>query len=977
MSDYDVERAVQVMAMLERRLTGDLAETVAWFEEQMPTYYKSATPLERQVEHVQHVHALRTSGAATSTVRAPDDSEVVVYAPQSPELLLNAIGQLRSHQYHRVSVDGSVDGSLAIASFSYQPDAAPEHFDPTLFRRQVIKATCTKASCIPRHVAERYLDEVGVDYLARSNPERLARHIRAWTALEDPESVYVTADTVRDATGISATRIMVAANMSRADFVDGIARTIAKSGVHLHRFYCDRVPALVGDEYVLIASIYLTTPSRRPIGVRRAQAVCDDLLVLHRRFRGRYGDLVDQVPLSQAELEVLLAGIDFLSQTLPLDASFLDVRDVGMDLIQTQPTVCAEIAQVVFDRFGPNHRTERGLERRVSSLRKRIEQHTPVAQERVLEGLLDFVDGILLTNIARTQRLGQAFLLSPSLLPADHFPQQPYAILYVHCRDGMGYQVRFRASARGGLRLLLPRNDEQLGRVRDNLLREVYALAWAQQLKNKDIPEGGSKCIGLAAPSSDPDALLHALTDGFLDLVLPPEQVPEIIGPHGAKRTGDLLFLGPDENMTPERIVWVAERAALRGLPNPGTFMSSKPGAGINHKEYGVTSEGVHAWLPSVLQMIGRDPADGFSVTMTGGPDGDVAGNLLKILHREHGKRCRVLGLADGSGAAYDPAGLDWRELLRLVKRSSPIIGFNPKKLSGGDAWVASAEDRSGAERRNRLHTSVAADLLLPCGGRPYTINDYNWQQMLDADGAPIVRGMIEGANIFITQSARAHLEDAGVVVVKDSSANKGGVITSSYEILAGLVISEDEFADIKDRYVTDVVDRLRVLGDMEAKALITAWHRRRGREHLADLSQQMSEEIVRVSGLFEAHVSRHLADGSYAAYWDRELKRHCPPVLVERFGRRLADRIPHDHIVAILAKRLASRMVYHEGLTWCRTYIPDDDPSYVLQAYIEAGETAGTVMDRLARRPGIDTELANAVRIGTRRELVRRQLGR
>ena len=87
-------------------------------------------------------------------------------------------------------------------------------------------------------------------------------------------------------------------------------------------------------------------------------------------------------------------------------------------------------------------------------------------------------------------------------------------------------------------------------------------MSWAQHLKNKDIPEGGSKCIALIAPGGDPDAMVHELADGFLDLVLPAESVPEVRGAHGDARETDLLFLGPDENMTPERIVWVAERAA-------------------------------------------------------------------------------------------------------------------------------------------------------------------------------------------------------------------------------------------------------------------------------------------------------------------------------------------------------------------------------------------------------------------------------
>ena len=58
--------------------------------------------------------------------------------------------------------------------------------------------------------------------------------------------------------------------------------------------------------------------------------------------------------------------------------------------------------------------------------------------------------------------------------------------------------------------------------------------------------------------------------------------------------------------------------------------MSSKPDAGVNHKEFGVTSEGVHVFLEAALRdTLGVDPkVDPFTVKLTGGPDGDVAGRV-------------------------------------------------------------------------------------------------------------------------------------------------------------------------------------------------------------------------------------------------------------------------------------------------------------------------------------------------------------
>jgi glutamate dehydrogenase len=69
-----------------------------------------------------------------------------------------------------------------------------------------------------------------------------------------------------------------------------------------------------------------------------------------------------------------------------------------------------------------------------------------------------------------------------------------------------------------------------------------------------------------------------------------------------------------------------------------------------------VTSEGVNVFLDVALhQVLGIDPRkDSFTVKMTGGPDGDVAGNEIKILIREYGENVKIVGVADHSGTFED-----------------------------------------------------------------------------------------------------------------------------------------------------------------------------------------------------------------------------------------------------------------------------------------------------------------------------------
>ena len=102
-----------------------------------------------------------------------------------------------------------------------------------------------------------------------------------------------------------------------------------------------------------------------------------------------------------------------------------------------------------------------------------------------------------------------------------------------------------------------------------------------------------------------------------------------------------------------------------------------------------------------------------------------------------------------------------------------------------------------GTDFRNAAHRRFKADLFVPCGGRPEAVNISNVSALIDADGKPHFKYIVEGANLFLTQQARLYLEKRKVILFKDSSANKGGVTSSSLEVLAGLSLSTEEYTDL------------------------------------------------------------------------------------------------------------------------------------------------------------------------------------
>ena len=272
-----------------------------------------------------------------------------------------------------------------------------------------------------------------------------------------------------------------------------------------------------------------------------------------------------------------------------------------------------------------------------------------------------------------------------------------------------------------GLRIVTPQNSDQFALESSRHFDEAFGLSYAQQLKNKDIPEGGSKAVVIvkshAQQLNNKDfhvrKSVKAFTDSLLDLIVH-DSVKNIVDHYGKE---ELIYLGPDEQVIPSDIDWICERAAERGYPIPAAFMSSKKGAGINHKEYGVTSEGVVVYLDVALKhSLNIDPRkDPFTIKITGGPDGDVAGNLIKILFREYGSNCKVVGIADGFGVAEDPNGLDANELLRLVEEALPITSFNRSKL-GSEGVLFDIVSSEGLSRRLTMCFRVKSDAFVPAG---------------------------------------------------------------------------------------------------------------------------------------------------------------------------------------------------------------------------------------------------------------------
>jgi glutamate dehydrogenase len=325
--------------------------------------------------------------------------------------------------------------------------------------------------------------------------------------------------------------------------------------------------------------------------------------------------------------------------------------------------IADSIAQLFLERFNPHLKpalSEEAFNTRSNAISAKIALIQKEEAVALLNKMLQGVKSTLRTNFYNDGRYALSMRMDPTIMATGNIgvtadKPLPFGVFFVHGRHFNGFHNRFRDIARGGLRIVTPNNSDSYAQESARQYDEVYGLSHAQQLKNKDIPEGGAKGVILVnAPAIEASArpfamrkAIKAFTDSMLDLMVK-DSVKNLVD-HYKKE--ELIYFGPDEQVIPYDIEWIIGRAAVRGYPIPDALMSSKQANGINHKDYGVTSEGIAVYLDVALRRsLGINPdKQPFTVKVTGGPDGDVAGNLIKIMFRDYGDNAKVVGVADGT----------------------------------------------------------------------------------------------------------------------------------------------------------------------------------------------------------------------------------------------------------------------------------------------------------------------------------------
>ncbi len=962
-----------------------------WLRDHMHPYF-FITMKDETDALVQLASGLQGLSHSRRLILTDQDKKLILACLNLPGTVYGSFRDLSDREISYAEITHSYDPipelgrELEIQRFEFDPRphaeiaAAPTPSVPRALRNGVARAMRRMYPGFDFGELDRVLGLLWLNneaYVRISPPERIARVLWLYQTARRHDGLYLDVENTEDVVHHRESRVLFAVgNPPQPGFLAQTVEVFNRLDLGIRRAYCLTIstgvhPYFLGTFYVMTRDGHLLDKDSDLFRTLKAELYNTQILSTSGRI---YEDFVANRTMSGEDATLTNAFIAFCHSNLAHNQP--DRFDLGevKRAFHASPDVALALVRAFRARFDPD-RPDR--EAAYGAARREVEalvdgyntghRHLDELRRTIFRTALLFIEHTLKTNFFVPEKHALAFRLDPVYLKelgeefTSDLPRgEPFRITFFFGRDGAGYHVGFSDIARGGWRTIICRTPDDFTTNADTLLREVYVLAHTQHLKNKDIYEGGSKMVVVLDVSdlADPGLvtqrlykLQYGFLNAFLDLFVTDNgraRHPRVVDYYGEDEP---IELGPDENMHDAMIELIARQAVKRGYVLGKGIISSKR-VGINHKEYGVTSLGVIRFAEITLGELGIDMArDPFSVKITGGTNGDVAGNAMRLL-LERCPKVSIRLIVAGSGVLYDPAGIDRDELGRLVLRDN-IDAFDPHRIHPGgflllrrrrrqeglrELFLKVLRTEDGVEEQwvtsDEFHREfdgmifqVPADLFIPAGGRPETIDETNWQNLFDAEGNPTCRAIVEGANSYLTPGARVELQKRGVVVIRDASANKCGVISSSYEILANLLMSDEEFLANKKTYVSQVLGILERRAEEEARLIFRRWRASGQTRLFTEISAELSEEINAHYGELFAFF-RDRPELLATPLYRRVILAHLPPLIAGTPKlRRRVGRLPQKVQAAIAAVEIATRIVYRGG--W------GDDLADTLRRYV------------------------------------------
>ncbi len=337
---------------------------------------------------------------------------------------------------------------------------------------------------------------------------------------------------------------------------------------------------------------------------------------------------------------------------------------------------------------------------------------------------------------ARLERAAEILSVHPDVMAVLRWPKETLsASLPVRMDDGSvrsfkAFRCRYsevRGPTKGGIRFHPSVSID-----------EVMALAFWMTMKTAvvDLPYGGAKGgVAVDAKRLSPrelEGVARAYVRAFAEMIDEDRDIP-----------------APDMYTGGIVIAWMTDEiATLKRRPMPAAITGKPLQLGGSCGRDTATGDGAFICLEALRDRLSL--GEGARVAIQG------YGNAARVFaERAAGAGLQVIAVADSSGAAHDPAGLDVEQLGRHKDETGSVAGF------------------AGDLDPDELLTTEC-DLLVPAA----------LDGVVDAAVAERLqcRAILEIANGPVTPDADPVLVERGIEAVPDILANAGGVAVSYLE---------------------------------------------------------------------------------------------------------------------------------------------------------------------------------------------------
>ena len=561
----------QLIDQVTESLRATSEEVVPWFIEQMPLMLQDMAPRTSSPAGHHRRPGLRTAHRADP--RSEDGSGAPRCVPSTTwacwrNSCRSCPRTSPSHRIHTAS-----DGSLVIDTFEFGETPRFDADDPA--QREKLESTLQYAAehlpeWDPEEVRD-YFHRCNGDYVLTLTPLRMCSHWRLFQEVTGTDGTAVALE--KEKADVNLSRIVVAAsNASRRSMLERVAQLLSCSSINIHRAYLDTVDDGENGSTSILGFVvqnkdgHAIDPDgdawdnvrRELLRIKWVDAAAIDLDRRH-----------PQLDLTSAELIIALCSLSH--QVLVKRNPYAFTMDRIRRLAESNIEITTTITDLMQQRFNPAHPLpDSDFWTSVRRLKQRINDETDLQDARtILDCMLDAVAATLKTNLFLEDRYALSMRIDPQFMDTDQRPATPFGVFFVHGRGFNGFHVRFRDIARGGVRVVVTRGLAQFNAETERLYDEAYGLAFAQQMKNKDIPEGGSKAAVLLHPRSKVDRSTKAFVDSILDHPGSTRAGSSIARPRGT------ALLRARRERDPRLIDWIVDRIDTDTMPT--ALMSSKP----------------------------------------------------------------------------------------------------------------------------------------------------------------------------------------------------------------------------------------------------------------------------------------------------------------------------------------------------------------------------------------------------------------